>query len=183
MKALFFGVEIRAPKAQLKRKSPETSHDSAASILEHPVARFCDRVALLARAFVDPRFNEQWVNLAAPVSAEKRSAVTDKNIIPVINAKWAVLAEAIVENRLSYENIYYDLTVKGNFKPCLIIFHFHHIYFIFDTLNSDVGVDGVVLQNEDPSNGSFADTPAVPKGAQLKALHTKMRSMFIRTIW
>ena len=47
----------------------------------------------------------QWVNLAAPVSAEKRPAVTDKNIIPIINAKWAVLAEAMVENRLSYENI------------------------------------------------------------------------------
>ena len=62
LKALFFGVEIRAPKAQLKRKSPETSHDGAASILEHPVARFCDRVALLACALVDPRFNEQWVN-------------------------------------------------------------------------------------------------------------------------
>ena len=73
--------------------------------------------------------------------------------------------------------------MKGNFKPCLIIFHFHHTNFIFDTLNSDVGVDGVVLQNEDSSNRSFADTPAVPKGAQLKALHTKMRPMFIRTIW
>ena len=77
---------------------------------------------MLARAFVDSRFNEQWVNLAAPVSAEKRPAVMDKNIIPVINAKWAVLAEAIVENRLNYENIYRDLIVKGNFKPCLIIF-------------------------------------------------------------
>ena len=88
-----------------------------------------------------------------------------------------------MENRLSYENIYYDLTVKGNFKPCLIIFHFHYINFIFDTLNSDVGVDGVVLQNVDPSKGSLTDTPAVPKGAQLKALHTKKRSMFTRTIW
>ena len=51
-------------------------------------------------------------------------------------------------------------------------------FFIFDTLNSNVGVDGIVLQDVDPSKGSFADTPAVPKGAQLKALHTKMRSMY-----
>ena len=34
-----------------------------------------------------------------------------------------------MEDRLNYENIYYDLTVKGNLKPCLIIFH--HINFIF----------------------------------------------------
>ena len=113
LKALFFGVEIRPPKAQLKRKSPEASNDGAAINLEQPVARVCDRVALLACALVDPRFNEQWVDLAAPVSAEKRPAVMDKNIIHVTNAKWTVLAEAIMENRLNYENIYYDLTVKA----------------------------------------------------------------------
>ena len=131
LKALFFGVEIRAPKAQLKRKSPETSHDGAASILEQPLARVCDRVALLACALVDPRFNEQWVDLAAPVSAEKRPAVMDKNIIHVINAKWTVLAEAIMENRLNYENIYYDLKVKDDIKPCLIIFHYINFIFYF----------------------------------------------------
>ena len=86
---------------------------------------------MLACALVDPRFNEQWVDLAAPVSAEKRPAVMDKNIIHVINAKWTVLAEAIMENRLNYENIYYDLKVKGDIKPCLIIFHYINFIFYF----------------------------------------------------
>ena len=67
----------------------------------------------------------------APVSAEKRPAVMDKNIIHVINAKWTVLAEAIMENRLNYENIYYDLKEKGNIKPCLIIFHYINFIFHF----------------------------------------------------
>ena len=56
LKALFFGVEIRAPKAQLKRKSPKTSHDGAASILEHPVSieMFLDCIPRFLRSTSPP---------------------------------------------------------------------------------------------------------------------------------
>lgn len=44
--------------------------------------------------------------------------------------------------------------------------------------NFHAGIEGAVLYDIDPSKGSFADTPALPKGLQLKALHTKFRSLF-----
>ena len=125
------GVDVKIPKAAItataataKRKIVDNVSipvvmltqevaESIASPVEH--SKLCDRVALLACALVDPDLADRWAELAAPVSAEKRPAVMDRNIVHLLNAKRTVLAEIIMRSRTTYGNPFSDLSVFIDF--------------------------------------------------------------------